>query len=203
MDPRKILKDLNYRIEIAEENDPERENAIRLRDRLLQRFGLQLSDICDVRTRRAFGKYNFNETIIAFQYFRKRLGIAKSGTAPFMLESYIYGNAAKTNRNRTIEIDLTDEEYAQHKPIVENFVKMFAGCMKKLEADLKAEANRRREATRYAFCEKANLLNDPSPEDEPKKPSWGLSDAMKAARDLDGLVFPESHLGQELKMLPG
>lgn len=201
MDAKKILKDLNYRIESADENDPERENAIRLRDRLLRRFGLQLSDITDVRTRREFGDYTLNEAVIVFQYFRKRLGIKDSGVAPYVLESYRRGAGNKQYRNRSIEIDLTDDEYAQHKPIVENFVKMFAECMKKLEADLKAEANRRREATRYAFCEKANLLNDPNPEDAPKRPSWGLSEAMKAARDLDGLVFPESHLGQEFLKL--
>ena len=38
MDPKQILKDLNYRIETTPESDPERENAIRLRDRLLARL---------------------------------------------------------------------------------------------------------------------------------------------------------------------
>ena len=168
----------------------------------MRRYGLKLEDIADVRKRRTFGKYNFYEAITAYQYFLKRLGIAKSGTAPYMLESYIYGSKAKANRNHTIELDLTDEEYARHAPIVKNIVEMFAGCMKKLEDDIKAEANRRREATRYAFYEKADLLNDPGPEDAPQKPSWGLAEAMKAARDLDGLVFPENHLGHEFKMLP-
>jgi len=35
MDAKKVLKDLQYRIETSKPNDPERENAIRLRDRLL------------------------------------------------------------------------------------------------------------------------------------------------------------------------
>ena len=84
-------------------------------------------------------------------------------------------------------------------------MKMFAGCMKKLEAQLREEAKKRRAAMRYTFFEKADLLLD---EDEgekttsPKKPSFGLADALRAARDLDGLVFSENHLGHEFKMLP-
>lgn len=35
MDIRKVLADLQYRIQSTREDDPERENAIRLRDRLL------------------------------------------------------------------------------------------------------------------------------------------------------------------------
>ena len=35
MDVRKILQDLQYRINTTPESDPERGNAIRLRDRLL------------------------------------------------------------------------------------------------------------------------------------------------------------------------
>ena len=201
MDPRKVLKDLQYRIEKSAPDDPERGNAIRLRDRLLARFGLQLTDITDVRTRREFGDYTLNEAVIVFQYFCKRLGIKDNGVAPYMLESYRRGTGNKQCRNRSIEIDLTDDEYNHHKPIVNNLVEMFAECMRKVERDLRKEAERRREATRYSFCDKANLLNDPDPNQPARQPSWGLSEAMKAARDLEGLVFPDSHLGQEMKRL--
>ena len=42
MDVRKILQDLQYRINTTPESDPERGNAIRLRDRLLQQLWLIL-----------------------------------------------------------------------------------------------------------------------------------------------------------------
>ena len=202
MDPRKVLKDLNYRIETADPNDPERENAIRLRDRLLQRYGLKLEDVADVRTRREFGKYVENEQMLVFQYFRKRLKIEKCGVPPYMMDAYEYKLKSTNGRNHSIEIDLTDDEYARHAPIVKNLLEMFAGCMKKLEAQLKEDAKKRRAGTRYAFFEKADLLADAKPGEEAKKRSFSLSDAMRAARDLDGMVFPESHLGQELKALP-
>ena len=49
MDARKILQDLPYRINTTQESDPERGNAIRLRDRLLARLGLSLDGaICPV-----------------------------------------------------------------------------------------------------------------------------------------------------------
>lgn len=74
MDAKKILKDLQYRIESAAESDPERQNAIRLRDRLLARFHMSLSDIVDVRKTRRFGyKYTKQEMMLVVQYFMKRL----------------------------------------------------------------------------------------------------------------------------------
>lgn len=146
----KILKDLNYRIETADKNDPERENAIRLRDKLLQRYGLKLEDIADVRKRREFGKYTNDERMLVYQYFVKRLH-TNIGEAPYMACAYHYGKETATSKNKTFEIDLTDEEYARHAPIVENLLKMFAGCMKRLEAQLREEAKRRRSATRYTF----------------------------------------------------
>lgn len=83
MDHIKILKDLNYRIETADKNDQERENAIRLRDKLLRSYGLKLEDIADVRKRREFGQYTKDEQMIVYQYFVKRLH-AKLGEAPYM-----------------------------------------------------------------------------------------------------------------------
>lgn len=203
MDHIKILKDLNYRIETADKNDPERENAIRLRDKLLQRYGLKLEDIADVRKRREFGQYTKDERMIVYQYFVKRLH-AKLGEAPYMAGAYSYGKETATSKNRTFEINLTDEEYAHHAQIVRSLLEMYANCVKKLEAQLREEAKKRRAATRYAFFEKADLLLDESETTKPAKPtkpSFGLADALRAARDLDGLVFPENHLGEERKLL--
>ena len=50
MDVRKILQDLQYRINTTPESDQERGNAIRLRDRFLARLGLSMDDIIIVRT---------------------------------------------------------------------------------------------------------------------------------------------------------
>lgn len=203
MDHIKILKDLNYRIETADKNDPERDNAIRLRDKLLQRYGLKLEDIADVRKRREFGQYTKDERMIVYQYFVKRLH-TKLGEAPYMAGAYSYGKETATSKNRTFEINLTDEEYARHAPIVKNLLEMYANCVKKLEAQLREEAKKRRAAMRYTFFEKADLLLDESETTKPAKPakpSFGLADALRAARDLDGLVFPENHLGEERKLL--
>ena len=120
MDHIKILKDLNYRIETADKNDPERENAIRLRDKLLQRYGLKLEDIADVRKRREFGRYTKDERMLVYQYFVTRLHV-KLGEAPYMAGAYSYGPETATSKNRTFEINLTDEEYVCHAPIVKTF----------------------------------------------------------------------------------
>lgn len=44
----KVLRDLQYRIKVSDESDPERANAIRVRDRLLAKYGVSLEDIADV-----------------------------------------------------------------------------------------------------------------------------------------------------------
>lgn len=72
MDVRKILQDLQYRINSTPESDPERGNAIRLRDRLLARLGLSLDDIIIVRTRRKFEKLTGDERNMLSQFFRKQ-----------------------------------------------------------------------------------------------------------------------------------
>lgn len=201
MDVRKILKDLNYRIESSDKNDPEVQNAIRLRDRLLKRFGLSIDDITDLRIRREFGKFNFQESILVCQYFKKRLK-TKFSEMPYQLEAYIFGtaNKSKKNKNETIEINLTDEEYAKHKPIIDNYVKIFSECLKNLEKQLKKEAESKRKATTYAFFEKADLLEEADPNNN-KKHSFNLEDAIRAARELDGMIFPEAHIKQEIKKL--
>lgn len=38
----KVLRDLQYRIKVSDESDPERANAIRVRDRLLAKYGVSL-----------------------------------------------------------------------------------------------------------------------------------------------------------------
>ena len=75
MDAKKIIMDLNYRIESAAEDDPERENAIRLRDRLLAKYGLHLEDLVEVRSRREFDKLSHKESAMVAQYFRRKLNI--------------------------------------------------------------------------------------------------------------------------------
>ena len=72
MDPKKIIMDLNYRIESAKDDDPEKENAIRLRDRLLAKYGLSLSDLVEVREEREFGSLTDSESSFVGQYFRRK-----------------------------------------------------------------------------------------------------------------------------------
>lgn len=70
---------------------------------------------------------------------------------------------------------------------------------KKLEAQMKKQM----EAWRYVFLQEANLLSKPTEEDlkKHKSPSWGLSDAIKAAKDLEDIIFPQHFVEQKQKEL--
>ena len=89
MDVRKVLADLQYRIQSTREDDSERENAIRLRDRLLAKNGLTLEDIVEVRKTREFEHLSQKESFLVDQYFRFTLKI-DCDVAPWNLGSYKY-----------------------------------------------------------------------------------------------------------------
>lgn len=52
----KTLKDLQYRIQVSSRGDPELSNAIRLRDRLCQRFNISIKVLKPALLPSAFGK---------------------------------------------------------------------------------------------------------------------------------------------------
>lgn len=198
MDAKKIIMDLNYRIESAAEDDPERENAIRLRDRLLAKYGLRLEDLVEVRSRREFDKLSQKESSMAAQYFRRKLNI-KFDEAPYNLNSYKYRHKA-TKFNCFITIDLTDDEYRYHEKIVKNLVQIFRRKTRELEKKLREEAQRRRDAMEYAIYDKAGILF-PAGSGGDSGSSFGLREAMMAAHDLEDTLFPDLHIEQEFLKL--
>ena len=195
-DAKKILMDLQYRIDSTPESDPERENAIRLRDKLLAKHGMSLKDITEVRTERRFEKLSDDEQRMVCQYFMVRLDTFID-RAPYSLNSYkLKGSKAK--RRNFVQILLTDDEYRHHYGLVWSLVSIYRRKMKDLDAELKKEAKAKRKALEYAIYEKADIL---FPErwdgKEPVAPEWSLRDAMNAARALEDTIFPKMQLRQD------
>lgn len=206
MDVRKVLANLQYRIQSTREGDPERENAIRLRDRLLAKNGLILEDIIEVRKTREFERLSQKESFLVVQYFRIVLKIDQA-VAPWNLGSYKYCSRP-TKFSSFVRIDLTDDEYSRHRPIVDSLVQIFRRKTRELKKKLDQENKARMEALEYAIYEKANILfpagwNGSEPVEGGTAPSWGLHEAMKAARDLEDTIFPDMQLTQETLQIEG
>lgn len=201
MDARKILQDLQYRINTTPESDPERENAIRLRDRLLARLGLSLDDLIIVRTRRAFEKLTNDERAMISQFFRKQFDREPLMSEPHHIGFY-YEKGNRSPYSRSLEIDLTDEEYDRLWPVARNLIKIYRRELAALQKKIKQEAKARLEAYEYKFYEKAGILFPANPDAEPQEPGFGLKEAMEAAAALDDIVFPTNHLKCDPKQLP-
>lgn len=201
MDAHKILQDLQYRINTTPESDPERENAIRLRDCLLARLGLSPDDLIIVRTRRKFEKLTMDERAMLSQFFRKQFD-----REPFMSEPHHIGQYYEKGKaspySRSMELDLTDEEYAHLWPIAQNLLKIYRRELATLQKKIKQEAQARREAYEYKFYEKAGILFPADKNSEGRDPGFGLKEAMEAAASLDGVIFPTNHLTNDPKQLP-
>lgn len=201
MDARKILQDLQYRISTAPEGDPERENAIRLRDRLLARMGLTLNDLIIVRTRRAFEKLTTDERAMISQFFRKQFDREALMSEPHHIGLY-YEKGNRSPYSHSLEIDLTDEEYDRLWPVARNLIKIYRRELVALQKKIKQEAKARLEAYEYKFYEKAGILFPANPDAEQQEPGFGLKEAMEAAAALDDIVFPTNHLKCDPKQLP-
>lgn len=194
-DIKKILMDLQYRIDSAPESDPERENAIRLRDRLLAKHGMSLKDITEVRTERRFEKLSDREEKMVCQYFMVRLNTFID-RAPYSLNSYKRKGSKAKYRN-FVQIFLTDDEYRHHYGLVNSLVAIYRRKMRELDAELKKEANSRRKALEYIIYEKADILFPEGWNGKKAAPEWSLHDVMEAARSLEGTIFPKMQLRQD------
>lgn len=195
-DVKKILMDLQYRIDSTPESDPERENAIRLRDRLLAKHGMALKDIVEVRTERRFEKLSDDEQKMVCQYFMIRLNTFID-RAPYSLNSY-KRKGSKTKYRNFVQVFLTDDEYRHHYGLVNSLVSIYRRKMRDLDAELKKEAKAKRKALEYIIYERADIL---FPEGwngkEAAAPEWSLRDAMEAARSLEDTIFPKMQLRQD------
>jgi len=193
---KKILMDLQYRIDSTPESDPERENAIRLRDKLLAKHGLTLKDITEVRTERRFEKLSDDEQRMVCQYFMVRLGIGID-EHPYALNSYKL-KRSKTKYRNLVQIFLTDDEYRHHYGLVHSLVSIYRRKMRELNAELKKEAKAKHKALEYVIYEKADILFPEGWDGKaPKAPEWTLRDAMEAARSLEDTIFPKMQLRQD------
>ena len=201
MDARKILQDLQYRINSTQESDPERGNAIRLRDRLLARLGLSLDDIIIVRTRRKFEKLTVDERNMLCQFFRKQFD-----REPLMAEHHhiglYYEKGKASPYSRSLELDLTDDEYTQLWPIAQNLLKIYRRELAALQKKIKQEAKARLQAYDYKFYEKAGILFPADENSTGQDPGFGLKEAMEAAAAMADIIFPTSHLTNDPKQLP-
>lgn len=199
MDAKQILKDLQYRIETTPESDPERENAIRLRDRLLARFGLSLEEISNKRETRWFRKLTRLEQGILLNYFVVTFPDAEKN--PYCMGCYVKNYRTSGERKYSLCINLTDDEFAKAEPYITNLLEMWRREFKVFKKKLTEEITKRERAFKYAFLDKGNLLRTVSSEEEATTPDFNLFDVMRAARDLENLVFPENHLKHEAKQI--
>ncbi len=107
MDPKEILRHLQYRISVTPDSDPEKENAIRLRDRLLAKYGMRLEDLIEQRKHRIFGPLVKSDAKLVFQYFRRRLD-AGAQEPPYNIDCFLL-NIKKTARH-TIELSALNHD---------------------------------------------------------------------------------------------
>lgn len=200
MDAKKVLKDLQYRIETSKPNDLERENAIRLRDRLLARFGLTLEEIAEKRVSRWFQKLTWLEQGIVANYFVVTFPDAEK--SPYELGWYELKRKTTSEKKFSICIKLTDDEFSKAEPFVKNLLKMFRREFKTFTEKLDEQRKQAERGFRYAFLDKANLLRQVSGEESQNaNPGFNWSDVMRAAKDLEDLVFPQNNLKQETKQI--
>ena len=200
MDARKILQDLQYRINSTPESDPERGNAIRLRDRLLARLGLSLDDIIIVRTRRKFEKLTADERNMLSQFFRKQFDREPLMSEPHHIGQY-YEKGKASPYSRSLELDLTDDEYTLLWPIAQNLLKIYRRELAALQKKIKQETKARLRAYDYKFYEKAGILFPADESSEEQEPGFGLKEAMEAAAAMADIIFPTSHLTNDPKQL--
>lgn len=197
-----ILRKLQYRIQISSKDDPERENAVRLRDRLLEKYGLRLEDIQEARKVYVLDKLTVEAAKVARHVIKKKLDIDVGCGEPYNYYQYIQKH--KTSQyNRSIEIALTEDEHAKLWPILTSVLKMYKRERAKLEARIKKEIKSRRDAFDYMFYKQADILWPSNGESSGKDPGFDLRDAIRAANELDGLVFPELHIKEERRMIGG
>lgn len=192
----KVLRDLQYRIKVSDESDPERANAIRVRDRLLTKYGVSLEDIADVPKKYKFGYYTKDEVGLIVQYMKERLHLKNE-------EFDLYAYRPKRGQCYWVETWMDEASYSCNSRIIDELIYMYRHRRRAYERKLKAQLKKQMEAWRYVFLQEADLLSEPTEEDlkKKRKPSWDLSDALKAAMDLDNIIFPQNFVEQKQKEL--
>lgn len=194
----KILKDLQYRIDVSNPADPEYANAVSLRDRLCKKYNIDPATIQAKQIlTRVFECATREEAQVVIQYAFVKLQRKQN---EFNLCSFKNSRYAK--KRFAIEIPMDEDEYNQHKDIIRDLVLLFRRRRDEYRRKILAEMSKRLKAWDYQFLDAGNLLGKADPTTKKHKaPPWGLREAMAAASDLDGTIFPESYLAQQQKAL--
>ena len=189
-----ILKNLQYRIDISPASDPERDAAIRLRDRLLDKYGISLDTITRKVGRFQFGRYTKNEAQLVIQYMAYRVHLRDE-------DFDLYTTRPKKGKCYYIEATMDVDTYNAHHKILDELLTMYKGKYGQFKKKLEQDIVRQLDAWSYMFFKEAGLLGKPSEDKESKMPSWGLAEAIKAARDLEGTIFPQNFVEQKQREL--
>lgn len=200
MDYKKILQNLAYRLKVTSKDDPEYNNALRLYERLKEKYHVTDEELLDKKLREFTDNRKFIQIFI--QLFVKRLHGRLDGNDSFCFKSFYF----KDKRKQSLfdfEIYLNDDEY---KFINENFnalKKIYKRELRKLEEkqknelkELESAHERELRAFRYAFLDKADLLSPPDGEKTNTEPAFTISDVIKAAQGLDDIIFPQNMINQ-------
>lgn len=182
----KILKDLQYRIEVSNSNDPEYAAAVRLRDRLCAKYNITLDTISHSTVKvREFRCRTREEAQVIIQYAFVKL-LRKKG------EFNLYSLRGKHSKKIfSVEIPMDDDEYNLHYRIIYETLELYRKRRAGYLEYLKNELSLKMKAWDTQFLGKGGLLCEGEGGEEPP---WGLSEAMAAAHDLDGIVFPENYI---------
>lgn len=82
-------------------------------------------------------------------------------------------------------------------------LKVYRRERRELEKRIAEEACSRRKAFDYTFYEKAGILWPSNGKPSEKDPGFSLEAAIRAAKELDGLVFPDSYIMAEPVAIEG
>lgn len=215
LDPKKkkIIENLYYRIQVSKEDDPERANAERLLNRLLNKYGIKLEDL-NARIKREFileSKYKQLFLQLAISLFP--IHLHKKDIYEFSVYNYRAHRAWHKYDKKLIEINLTSDEYKLITERFEAIKGLWDNTQNDFEKQLEKELAQRRRAFEVQFYQKANLMSplaeDVDEEEDgkqsdipiPEGSDYNLADAMRAAAFLDDYVFPQNMIKEEHKLL--
>lgn len=120
MDYKKILQNLAYRLKVTSKDDPEYNNALRLYERLKEKYHVTDEELLDKKLREFTDNRKFIQIFI--QLFVVVLHGRLDGKDSFNFKSFYFKDQRKNKSLFNFEIYLDDDEY---KLITERFEKWF------------------------------------------------------------------------------
>ena len=124
----------------------------------------------------------------------------------FNFRSFSFYDKKQNKQFFDFELYLTDDEFKiiaelfdAFKALYEREYKVFKKQQKKELDDFKQKQEQEEKAFRYAFYQKGNLLAE-SDGDE-SEPQFSFSDLVKAAKNLESVIFPQNMVKQEQRLV--